>query len=247
LSGGNQSADSFATSRRIFKPSATLCFFARILQVIRGPIPRRGVDSTHIDPDPDYSQRQWILPDSVSETCLCFRWMDVVVGDLEMCHRRLEDEARHSHNILTPGARASVRTQRGVGSTRPIYYNESHGYPLTVGSEPNVHPQVRVLGNLCHEKTWSPAPFGLWEYPLTIPNLIDFEGSTSEVGHLSPRVLPLKMRLDSSLPSGDRTNPGCAGPCSDTIDSLDGRGNPTIQTDTVEQVFSRLPPLNLII
>ena len=41
LRGGNQSADSFAISRRIFMPSVTLCFFTKSHRVVRGLIEQK--------------------------------------------------------------------------------------------------------------------------------------------------------------------------------------------------------------
>ena len=40
--------------------------------------PVEGVESTHIDFDPDYSQMFPISSDFVCETCLCFQSMDVI-------------------------------------------------------------------------------------------------------------------------------------------------------------------------
>ena len=81
LRGGNQSADSFATSRRIRAPPATLCkLFAersRAIQSGQRADPARDVEFTHIDFDPGCSRRFRILSDRVFETCLCFQSVDV--------------------------------------------------------------------------------------------------------------------------------------------------------------------------
>ena len=47
LRGGNQSADSFATSGRIFALSTTLCFFARRFRAVGGLAPDRRRSYSH--------------------------------------------------------------------------------------------------------------------------------------------------------------------------------------------------------
>jgi len=66
LRGGNQSDDSFATSRRILAPSTVLRLFAVNRQ---GPETVKGA-CTHVNPDPGSLQRLWCLWDVAFEAWL---------------------------------------------------------------------------------------------------------------------------------------------------------------------------------
>ena len=90
-------------SRRIFAPSAALCFFAERFQVIRG-LTYGGAGSTHIDCDyPGYSQKFQIPSVFVFETWFCFQLMDAgaraILSDWSLSSVSKSHEAGHSHNM----------------------------------------------------------------------------------------------------------------------------------------------------
>jgi len=73
LRGGNQSADSFATSRSIFTPSTTLCFFARRVQAVNGLAWYMVNEYTYSDLNQGHSRGPRDLLDVAFETWFCFR------------------------------------------------------------------------------------------------------------------------------------------------------------------------------